>query len=79
MAIKYRTITVNHDNLQETIDQMHSLFNLFSRGNGTSSVWFMSREEKSGYLLIDGNIVEQEARCLANPEYQFDKITVYIL
>lgn len=79
MATKYRTLTVNHDNLNETIEKMHELYHLFERSNGTSSVWFMARDEKSGYLLIDGNIVEQEARYLSNPKYQFDKITVWLL
>lgn len=57
MATKYREITVNYQNLDETIEQMQTLFNIFSRGNGTSSIWFMARETKSGYLLIDGNIL----------------------
>lgn len=79
MATKYREITVNYQNLDETIDQMQTLFNILSRGNGTSSVWFMARDTISGYLLIDGNIVEQEARYLRNTAYHFEKITAYIL
>ena len=79
MAIKYREITVNNDNLGETIETMQRLFDLFSRGNGTSSIWFMGRDTISGYLLIDGNIVEQEARYLMNPHHHFDKITAYVI
>ena len=79
MATKYRDITVNNDNLDETIETMQRLFNLFSRGNGTSSIWFMGRDTVSGYLLIDGNIVEQEASYLKNPAHHFEKITAYIL
>lgn len=79
MATKYREITVNYQNLDETIEQMQTLFNIFSRGNGTSSIWFMARETNSGYLLIDGNIVEQEAKYLRNPDYHFEKIQAYIL
>lgn len=79
MAIKYRDIIVNNENIDETIETMQRLFDIFSRGNRTSSIWFMGRETISGYLLIDGNIVEQEARYLKNPAYHFEKITAYIL
>lgn len=79
MATKYRELTVNNDNLEETVETMQELFDLFSRGNGTSSIWFMGRDTVSGYLLIDGNIVEQEARYLTNPRYHFDTITAYLI
>lgn len=79
MATKYRDIIVNNDNIDETIETMQRLFDLFSRGNGTSSIWFMGRDTVSGYLLIDGNIVEQEALYLKNPNYRFEKIAAYIL
>lgn len=79
MANKYRDIIVNNENIDETIETMKRLFDIFSRGNGTSSIWFMGRDTVSGYLLIDGNIVEQEARYLKNPSYHFEKISAYIL